>query len=81
MKPEDVFLILLWLAEAGVGAYIGHRKGRPWLGFVLGLITGVLGWIVMAFVRPTHDELVRREKERQSIVREAQGSEQVKYRD
>jgi hypothetical protein len=49
-----IVLLILWVAiGGGVGALIGSSKGRRGLGFVLGLLLGIIGWIIMAFVSPT----------------------------
>ena len=71
MTPEHVFLILFWIFDAGIGYLIGNRKGRPVLGVTLGFVLGLIGWIILALVKPTHDELVRREREQQRIKSEA----------
>jgi hypothetical protein len=63
---EYLFLVL-WAIQIAVGFWIGWNKGRPFLGAVLGAVLGVLGWIIMAFIRPTYAEQVRREKERNSV--------------
>jgi uncharacterized membrane protein YeaQ/YmgE (transglycosylase-associated protein family) len=55
-----------------VGAMIGQRKGFPVWGFFMGAILGVIGLVILAFVRPDHKALVRRERERQAIAQEAQ---------
>ena len=68
-----IVLVIFILIQAGGGYLIGRRKGRPELGFFLGFVFGVPGWLILAFVRPAHDVLVRREAERQQIAREAGG--------
>ena len=57
-------LIALALVMGVIGALIGHRKGYPVWGFFMGLVFSVLGLVVLASCRPTHEELVRRERAR-----------------
>lgn len=42
-----IFLIAI-LISAGVGALIGYYKGRVGFGFVMGLLFGFIGWIIVA---------------------------------
>jgi len=55
-------LLILWIIQAGVGLAIGRAKGRPGLGLLLGALLGVFGWIALAFVRPSFEIQVRRER-------------------
>jgi len=56
-----IFLFLLWVAVGGgVGYWIGSGKGRGGLGFVLGLLFGVIGWLIVALLQPTVDVEERR---------------------
>lgn len=67
---------LIW-AVTGiiVATAIGsRRKGRPLTGFLLGLILGWIGVIIIALIPPTRAKLVQRERERLEIEREARGS-------
>jgi RNA polymerase subunit RPABC4/transcription elongation factor Spt4 len=34
--------------KGGIGYLIGRSKGRPGLGFLLGLLLGIIGWIIIA---------------------------------
>lgn len=50
-------LFALWIAVALVGAAVGHTKGRATTGFVLGLVLGVIGVIVVASMEKTSQRL------------------------
>ena len=74
MTPFQALILLLWVGAAiGAATVIGRRKGRPWTGFLLGLVLGWIGVIVIAVIPPTHDALVLRERKRLQVQREAQG--------
>ena len=48
-----VLFFLFWCGVGGlVGALIGSGKGRAAAGFWLGLLLGVIGWIIVAFLSP-----------------------------
>ncbi len=64
-------LIALALFQAAIGWIIGHAKGRDWAGFWLGLGLGVIGWIIVAVLQPSHEALVRREIAAREAAREA----------
>lgn len=57
-------LLIFWVAPWVIGGLVGSRKGHVALGIVLGVLLGWIGVIIIAFVRPTQAELVRRERER-----------------
>lgn len=40
-------LLLVWLFVGLVGAAIGYPKERGFLGFVLGMVLGIFGWIII----------------------------------
>jgi hypothetical protein len=71
-SPLKTLILLIWVLGAVVAAsIIGNRKGRPWTGFILGLLLGWIGVIIIAVTPPTHAMRVQRERERQRIQREA----------
>jgi MFS family permease len=72
MSPLVTVILLVWVVGAifAAGA-IGNRKGRSGTGFLLGLFLGWIGVIIIAFIPPTREMLVLRERERQQIQREA----------
>lgn len=65
-------LIVIWLILGAIGAGIGSRKGRPWMGLALGVTLGIVGVIIMLFVRPDREHLIRQEQDRIEAAREAQ---------
>jgi predicted membrane channel-forming protein YqfA (hemolysin III family) len=71
-SPLQTLILLIWVVAATVVAtIIGNRKGRPWTGFILGLLLGWIGVIIIAVTPPTYAMRVQRERERQRIQREA----------
>lgn len=44
---SNVGLFIGMLVSGGIGAAIGSSKNRTGLGFVLGLLLGCLGWIIV----------------------------------
>jgi hypothetical protein len=75
MNPFETLLVLVWvLSSVAAATVIGRRKGRPWTGFLLGLVLGWIGVLIIAVTPPTHGMRVQRERERLDIEREARGS-------
>ncbi len=74
MNPAQTLILLIWeLGAIAAASIIGGRKGRRWTGFLLGLVLGWIGVIIIAFTSPTHEKLVQRERERLQVEREARG--------
>jgi hypothetical protein len=48
LSTGQLFVVLL--VSGGIGAAIGSSKNRTGLGFVLGLLLGCLGWIIMLLI-------------------------------
>jgi hypothetical protein len=75
MNPGQTLILLIWALGGIIAAtLVGRRKGRPWTGFVLGLLLGWIGVAVIAVTPPTYAMRVQRERERLRIQREAQES-------
>lgn len=66
-----LMLLIFWVGPWVVGGVVGNRKGHMGLGIVLGVLLGWIGVIIIAFVRPTQAELLRRERERTLAQRQA----------
>ena len=74
MTPLAALILLIYAVTAiFAAASIGNRKGLPLAGFLLGFFLGWIGVAIIALMSPTHDALVRRERNRLQIQREAQG--------
>lgn len=69
MSPQ-VGGILFWnvVISVIVGSVVGHRKGRTGAGFWLSLILTWIGVIIVASMKPSFEEQVRRERERQAVL-------------
>lgn len=64
--------IVVWLILGAIGAGIGSKKGKPWMGLALGVLLGIIGVIIMLFVKPDREHLIRQEQDRLSMAAEAQ---------
>ena len=63
--------IVIWIAAVVVAVILGNRKGRPGLGWVMGILLGWIGVIVMACASPTREQQVLDAREQQRIEHEA----------
>ena len=68
-------LVIIWVLSAIFGAIIGERKGYPVWGFFMGLILSWPGVIILLIWHPSHAVMVRRERERLRVQREARDHE------
>lgn len=67
------FIIAIWVvASIIVGTLVGSHKGRGGTGFVLALLLGWIGVIIVACLSPSPDEQVRRMQQQMFIQQEAQ---------
>lgn len=73
MEPWQVGLFMV--IPGIVGLLIGRRKGYPVWGLCVGLPLSCLGVLAVALWRTSPDELVRRERERLAVERDAQGGQ------
>jgi hypothetical protein len=67
MEPWQVGLFII--IPGIVGLLIGRRKGYPVWGLLAGLVVSWLGVLAMALWRTSHNELIRRERERLAVER------------
>jgi hypothetical protein len=45
--------LVLWCGSGAIGGWtIGHFKGLPWLGVVLGAFCGAFGWLMLLGAEP-----------------------------
>jgi hypothetical protein len=58
-----VLLVVGLVVCAFIGKAIGDTKGRGGLGFVLGLVFGVVGLVVIALIHPTVEAQARRDRD------------------
>ncbi len=57
-----VAYIVAWALVAGLGYFIGTRKGRPAAGLLLGLFLGLIGIVIIAVIPatdPSHGAVVK----------------------
>jgi hypothetical protein len=69
MTPWQVLIV--FVVPAVIACLIGVRKGYPVQGFFAGLVCSWLGVLALALWKPSHAELVRRERARLDAEREA----------
>jgi predicted MFS family arabinose efflux permease len=66
------YLVVFWIAQAGLGAWVGSVKGR-WLdGFLLGAILGLIGVLIIALMSPTPEKRVERKLRDAAVELEVQ---------
>lgn len=59
-----LFYFFVWFGiGGGIGAAIGSSKGRGGTGFVLGVLLGFIGWIIVAVMEPTVENRLRSSSE------------------
>lgn len=67
------FLIFWCVIGAVVGLMIGSSKGRAGEGFVLGLLLGVIGWVIIAVMEPSTEVRAQRNAELAAMVHPKEG--------
>ncbi len=69
--------VVVWIICGAIGLAIGNGKGKPLAGFLLGLLLGVIGLIIIAVMKPTPEaEAARNVKVAETMrVLEGQGQE------
>ena len=58
-----VFVVLWFFLGGGVGYAIGNSKGQGTAGFLLGLLLGFIGWIIVAVMEPSDEVRAARNAE------------------
>ena len=64
--------IIVWAVATIIATVIGSRKGRGGTGFLLGLPARFIGVIIIACMKPTQEEQIRRAQEQMNIQYAAQ---------
>jgi hypothetical protein len=68
-----MILIVLWILAIVLSVYLGNKKGHQAPGWIMGILLGWIGVIVMLIVSPTHEKEVRVAAHRNAIEAEARG--------
>lgn len=72
MTPAATFVLLLLLGvNVTIGTIIGRYKGRAATGFLLSMLLGIIGVVVIACLPATFEAKVRQEAERQAVAEAA----------
>ena len=71
-------LVVALLVCAFIGMAVGNSKGRGGLGFLLGLVFGVFGLIVIAVLGPTPEAQARRDLQVAAAARALDSSERLR---
>jgi CDP-diglyceride synthetase len=72
VTPWQVLVYLIVALASGFGGRaVGKRRGRPWLGFVLGLLLSLLGLLVIALIPASREAQITAEQQRIEIQQEA----------
>ena len=60
----EIFILLIWLAFGMIGFNMAEKRGREkWLGFLSGLLFGVISFIYYAMAGDTEEKKRERLKE------------------
>lgn len=67
--------LVFWIGVGGgVGYLIGNSKGRGTAGFWLGVVLGLIGWIIAACLSPSYEVQVQRAEMFERTRRAARGN-------
>jgi len=64
--------IIVWAVATIIATVVGSRNGRGGTGFLLGFLLGFVGVIIIACMKPTQEEQIRRAQEQMNIQYAAQ---------
>ena len=68
MSNAWLFVIAVMFCSGLVGVVIGDAKGRGTEGFFWGAFLGVIGWIIVAILRPTAEVQAERQAEVEAVT-------------
>jgi len=68
-----MILIVLWILAIVLCVYLSNKKGHQALDWIIGIMLGWIGVIVMLIVSPTHQQEVRAVARGSAIEAEARG--------